>query len=282
MISVDSSKNKVCECRGCGKLVKGRSTSNFREHQEFRCTGLVAAAARGVEGIVCALPKKGSQATIEQDGTLIQPFSHRSFLSAVMKWIIVTGLPFTTIENPHLQRAFLVSNPGARLQSARTVARRLEDTYDIVNDKVLELIRAIPSTLHYSHDSWTDSGRKHSYFGIYVTYIDPDDFEYKEVLLRLLRMRGRHTGERMARGLFSLFHDVIGTGTIGPGTADNASNNRAAADRVADMFRPEVVFPLEGADMVGCMCHIANIAALKYLGSEGKLSLQDIQGRRPH
>lgn len=276
-ISMDASKNQVCECRACGKMVKGRSTSNFRDHQRLGCTGLLAWAAAGGGGIVCALPKDGVQSTIEKDsGALVQPFNHRTFLSAVIKWIVVSGLPFTAIQNPHLQKAFLLANPEARLQSARTLARRLEDVYDVVNNKVLQVIRKVGSTLHYSHDCWTDSGRKNAYFGIYVSYINPNTFEYQECLLRLLHMRGRHTGERMGRGVYDLFNDVVGVTTLGPGTADNASNNRAAADRVAELFRLEEGleqgFRLEGSDLVGCMCHIANIAALQYINAEGKYS----------
>lgn len=279
-MSENAKKNKVCECRGCGKHVKGRSTSNFLDHQR-KCKGLAKAKLRGIPGIRCPVPDAETQSTIDGDsGTLVRSFTHKEFLSAVMKWIIVSGLPFTTIQNPHLQRAFSCANAEARLQSARSLARRLEDTFDIVNDRVLKTLRNVSSFIHYAHDSWTDSGRKNSYFGIYATYVD-DHFEYKEVLIRLIHMKGAHSGERIAQGLFDLFHNVLGVSKrLGPGTGDNASNNRTAAFHLAQLINAEVEdidIDMRGQDFVGCLCHIANIAALKYIAGEGRSRIPQVR-----
>ena len=264
--TINGSKNKTMVCRACGKTVKGRSTSNFHDHQRTKCDKLAEAARQGIPGIMCEVPATASQTTISAtSGALRQPYSHKAFLAATMKWIIVSGLPFTTIQNPHLQAAFHAANPEAQLQSSRTLARKLEDTYDIVSDRIVDHLRSINGTIHYAHDSWTDTGRKHSYFGIYATYVD-DSFEYKEVLIRLLHMKGKHSGIRMGNGLFDLFHNTCGIAArIGPGTGDNASNNRTAADRLAQLLSTELLEEHSGAHLVGCVCHIANIAALKYL-----------------
>ncbi|KAJ9095036.1 hypothetical protein QFC21_005829 [Naganishia friedmannii] len=223
--TVKGSKNKACQCRACGKIVKGRSTSNFHDHQRTKCPKLAEAARLGIPGIMCDIPITASQTTIgTTTGAIIQPYNHKKFLAATMKWIIVSGLPFTTIQNPHLQKAFEAANPAARLQSARTLARKLEDTYDIV-------------------------------------------------LLRLLHSRGKHTGVRMGNGMFELFHNTCGIATrLGPGTADNASNNRTAADRLAQLLSTELLEVHVGADLIGCLCHIANIAALKYLEGASQLT----------
>jgi hypothetical protein len=264
--TINGSKNKTCVCRACGKVVKGRSTSNFHEHQRTKCTKLAEAVRQGIPGIMCEVPATASQTTISAtSGTLRQPYSHKTFLAATIKWIIVSGLPFTTIQNPHLQKAFHAANPEAQLQSARTLARKLEDTYDIVSDRIVDHLRSINGTIHYAHDSWTDTGRKHSYFGIYASYVD-DNFEYKEILIRLLHMKGKHSGIRMGNGLFELFHNTSGIAArLGPGTGDNASNNRTAADRLAQLLSTELLEEHNGAHLVGCVCHIANIAALRYL-----------------
>ncbi|KAJ9112260.1 hypothetical protein QFC22_006344 [Naganishia vaughanmartiniae] len=258
------------QCLHCPKIVKGSSTSNFLDHQRLRCTGLLEAHRLDHLGICCDVP---SQSTIApKSGELQLPFTHADFLAAVMKWVIVSGLPFTTIENPHLQKAFLAANPLAQVQSARSLARRLEDTWDVVNERIIDMVNALPSTLHFLHDSWTDTGRKNCYFGIYATYIT-NNFEYKEVLLRLLHMKGTHTGERMGDGMFDLFHNVFNVSNhLGPGTGDNASNNSTAADRLARLLQAESPTEQDGEDFVGCMCHIANIAALKYLSNESSLS----------
>jgi hypothetical protein len=168
-------------------IVRGRSTSNFHDHQRNKCPKLGEAARLGIPGIMCDIPITASQTTIgTTTGEIIQPYNHQKFLAAAMKWIIVSGLPFTTIQNPHLRKAFEAANPAVRLQSARTLARKLENAYNILSDRVVNHPRSVTSTIHYIHDSWTDTGRKNSYFGIYATYID-DNLEYKEVLIRLMQ-----------------------------------------------------------------------------------------------
>jgi hypothetical protein len=267
--TIGKSKNMVKECRGpgCGKLVKCQNTSNFITHQRM-CPGLLEAHRRGMPGIMCDVP---AQATFQQGSSeLVLPFKHSKFLAAVMKWIIVSGLPFTTIQNPHLVQAFQEANPDARLQSARTLARKLEDTFDNVNTKVLDEVCRQDCILHYTHDSWTDSGRKNTYFGVYISYIDTN-WQYQELLLTLMHMRGSHTGQRMGDGLFDLFHNIIGiSGQLGPGTGDNASNNKKAAMRLEDLLRARFNVETRGQEFVGCICHIANIAALEYISGEGK------------
>ena len=264
------SKNKVMDCRACGKSVKGQSTSNFHIHQRYKCPKLAEAATQGIPGIMCDVPTAGSQSTINQrTGGLVQPFHHRTFLDKVMLWIIVSGLPFTTIENVHLQAAFQAANQYATLQSARSLARKLEDTWDVLNNKVIAKVRKIRSLVHFSHDSWTDSGRKNSYFGVYVTFIN-DDWKYEEMLLRLIHMKGVHSGERVGDGLYGLFDTIGRIGRIGPGTADNASNNKRAALRLAELMKLEGSPGAAGYEILGCVCHIANLAALKYLENEGR------------
>ena len=222
-------------------------------------------------GICCEVPDTPVQATIHK-GKLVKPFNRSAFLQAVMKWIVVSGLPFSTIENPHLQAACHTANPDADLQSTRTLVRRLGEAYDLVNERVVAELRSVASTVHFVHDSWTDAGRKNSYFGIFATYID-SNFEYKEVLIRLIKMEGQHSGKRMGDGLFYLFHNVLGIAeNLGPGTGDNASNNRSAAARLENRLRTELGVETLGEEMVGCMCHIANLAALQYIKEEGKSS----------
>lgn len=93
-------------------------------------------------------------------------------------------------------------------------------------------------------------------------------FNYKEVLIRLWHMRRSHCGERMAKGLFNVSHNVLGlSGRLGPGTGDNISNNRTAAFCLERLVRAEL-----DIDLIGCICHIANIVTLKYIAGEGKRS----------
>jgi hypothetical protein len=266
----DKKGNSTCICKACGREVRGRGTSNFLQHQRNSCSGLKQAKLLDWPGICCDVPDKDVQTTLDKSsGKVIQPFSSTKFQHAVTKWIVVTGLPFTTIENEELQETFALANPEAKLQSARTLVRRLEESYTTVRDRLDGTLVRQPSTIHYTHDAWTDSARKHCYFGIFVSFVD-EGFEYREQLLRLIPMKGAHTGQRMGDALFNLFSDVIGISTkLGPGTGDNASNNRAGAERISELLQSHHDISQPGSEMVGCMCHIANLAALAYIEGEG-------------
>ncbi|KAJ9120568.1 hypothetical protein QFC24_005253 [Naganishia onofrii] len=274
-LSKPGDKNKVMRCRACEKLVKGQNTSNFLNHQRLSCKGLGEAIRMGMKGICCDPPAGGSQATLGEDTSLVLPYNHNDFLAAVMKWIIVSGLPFTTIQNQHLQKAFLAANPAARLQSARSLGRKLEDTYDIVSERLTDVLRNSKAVIHYTHDSWTDSGKKNSYMGIYASFINKD-YEYKEYLVRLLHIRGTHSGERIGDGIFNLFSKHLNiAASLGPGTADNASNNITAAERMSVLMRSEYDFDYPAESLMGCVCHIAILAALAYLEGESTLDASD-------
>lgn len=87
-------------------------------------------------------------------------------------------------------------------------------------------------------------------------------------------MTGSHTGrpcERIADGLFDLFHNVLGImDHLGTGTGDNASNNIMAVKWLLTLTGTELKLDSHGRDFVGCLCHTANIAALQYISGEGK------------
>lgn len=109
-----------------------------------------------------------------------------------------------------------------------------------------------------------------SYMGIYASFIN-SKWEYQEVLVRLLHLQGTHSGERMGDGLFHLFSKVIPVhGSLGPGTADNASNNLTACERISVLMRSEYDVEYPPEDLMGCMCHVANLAAVAYSDGECK------------
>ncbi|KAJ9111765.1 hypothetical protein QFC22_006424 [Naganishia vaughanmartiniae] len=107
--------------------------------------------------------------------------------------------------------------------------------------------------------------------GIYASLIN-EDYEYKEYLVRLLHIQGTHSGERIGDGLFNLFSKHLNLArSLGPGTADNASNNVTAAERIAVLMKSEYSYEYPAENLMGCVCHIANPAALAYLEGESTL-----------
>lgn len=97
------------------------------------------------------------------------------------------------ISNPSLQQAFILVNPNATLQLLWTLVCTLQNLYLGIQKKVDSTFQASTSTIHYTHDAWTNSAGKNCFFGIYGSFID-EKFEYQEYLMWLLQMSGKHTG----------------------------------------------------------------------------------------
>lgn len=129
-----------------------------------------------------------------------------------------------------------------------------------------ERLKGVSSTIHYAHDAWTDPAHKHCFLGIYASYID-EHFVDRRVLLRLMHLKGRHTGTRLGEGLFDLFDELGIANNVGPGTVDNAGNKITAADRLNERLCGELMLDSPGGPM-RCLCHIANLAANDYLKAE--------------
>lgn len=127
------------------------------------------------------------------------------------------------------------------------------------------------TVIHYAQDAWTDKGMQNCYLGIYAYYID-SKFRRQSVLLQFMELRGKHEGRRIGQALFKLFDEMDIAGNLGPGTGDNASNNKSAANFLGDLLRANKDVDVHGKNMVGCICHIVNLAAKDFSNSESKSS----------
>lgn len=264
------------QCRHCPRLVAAplAGTTNLRRHQE-KCPNLREAIKKGSPGIpadLIAIEKsnKVSQTLLNpESGHIILPFDKAVFLNKVSTWVASDALAFRIVESPKLRELLTYANPLAKLCSADTITRITADQYDIVKEKVNAEIRALNTTVHYAYDAWTDKFRASEYFGIYVYWID-DTFQYREVLLRLIHLN-KHDGVSIGTALFQLFEQIGITKNIGPGTADNASVNGATAKALNNLVFDKHLYDLPARNLVGCMCHIASLAASAFLKEEGKL-----------
>lgn len=64
---------------------------------------------------------------------------------------------------------------------------------------------------------------------------------------------------------------------VGPGTADNASNNRTATRQLAERLTYEAENEIDGEDVIGCLYHVVNLAANDSLKPE-----RTCQGTQSH
>lgn len=270
----DLEKTVQYRCKACQRLVKAQRgrNSNLHTHQS-RCPKLHKALRNGVPGITnknrLRLQSSSSITIDPRTGGLTQPFSQDGVNDFLHKWVIGQGLPFTAVQAPELHALLRYCNPAIRAPCANTVRNHISAAYERCRAYVDARLAALNCTVHYAHDAWTDSERRNSFFGIYVSFIDCQ-YQYQEILLRLCHLQGIHSGVRIGDGLFELFSQVGITNRLGPGTGDNASNNLAAARQLSQRLEYEANYLIESDELVGCICHIANLAAHAFLKAEGK------------
>lgn len=128
--------------------------------------------------------------------------------------------------------------------------------------------------IHYAHDTWTDTSRRNCYIGIYAYWLD-EDFKLQSLLLRFMHLCGSQAGASLGDALLSVFSTMGVADRLRPGTGDNASNNRSGAIHLASRLEEEEGYHVDGCHIVGCMCHIVNLAAQDFLQKEGEYDRRD-------
>lgn len=261
------------KCKWCPVVRKAARTGtwNLLQHQ-YKCTGIdkarLSAKPNGVR--VTKAQVAAYQATLnKKTGALVKAFNVEAWKNTIVQWVATSGLPFTVAENASLRKAFVDSNAECILPSGDTIARRLETFYESACEAISTTLKQQDCTIHYAHDAWTDSQRRKSYLGLIACFVDKK-FVYQEVLLRLVPLVGGHGGRRIADSLFPLMQQIGIAERLGPGTADNASANARTAERMAELLFEEHQVDMDAKNLMGCVCHIANLAAQAYLDVESE------------
>jgi hypothetical protein len=252
-------------------------TTNLIKHQKV-CQGLAEAVEKNATGITQknreALAarglKKGQATLVRATGALQNPFTRSGFKARLLRWICSTSQPFSVVSSAEFEELMSFMQPGVVVISRNTVTNYLKRMYEVAKARVdAEVVKASKTTyIHYAHDSWTDTSRRHCYIGVYATWID-EDFKPQTRMLRFMHLKGSHSGIRIGNALFIIFSTLGIANRIGPGTGDNASDNKSAAMHLASRLRDEEHYCVNGCHIVGCMCHIINLAAQDYLANEG-------------
>lgn len=161
-------------------------------------------------------------------------------------------------------------NPNVDLPCSNTIKNRLKFLYDPIKAKVdMRLSEMSKDTVSpYAHDAWSDEGMQNSYFGIFAYYVD-EDYKYQKALMQVMAVNNKHEGKRIGQALYKLFEEICISAGVGPGTGDNVRDNKAAAIHLSSLLRANHDSNIWSRDMVGCLCHIVNLAAKDFLKMEG-------------
>ncbi|KAJ9094622.1 hypothetical protein QFC20_006862 [Naganishia adeliensis] len=275
------------KCRHCFKSVAGPKvgTTNLHTHQE-KCPMLLEAFKKRSAGVSQAAvnvqrAQLGPLQTLldGESGKVILPFNKADFLVKVADWIASDALALRIVESSKLRELLTYFNLLAKLCSADTITTTTAAEYERVKDKVISMLQNLDTVVQYAYDAWTDKFRSSEYFGIYASWID-EDFQYREVLLRLIHLNNHDAASRGA-ALFQLFEDMGLTTKMGSGTADNASVSGAIAKALNNLIFDKHLRDLPARNLLGCMCHVANIAPTEFLKEEGEdkiMSMSTLDG----
>lgn len=188
-------------------------------------------------------------------------FSQETFRKALLKWLVVSDEPFSTVQEQAFIDMVKTLNPDAKLYSDKTVRSDLMDTFNEKFTELKEKLKSVPGKMSITMDGWT-SRNILPFLAIRAHWLD-DQWEYQSQLLDFCHIEGSHSGANF-RDIFAKALQSLGVplDKIVSITVDNASSNDTFFDELED------VFDILGDDQhIRCLAHIINLAAQDVLKS---------------
>lgn len=184
----------------------------------------------------------------------------------IVRTITALQLPFQVVEHPELQMLCRLARAAPSMPefpSARTVQRRLQESVDDANQKILE---KLPSTakLSIALDCWT-SPFQQAFMAITGYFID-QDWNYREILLGFEPLHGTHSGVNLSNVLLERLQHCKIEGRVLAITTDNASNNKTLMKKIQESlsaFESHDQFPII---RIPCLAHVIQLSLKKLLG----------------
>lgn len=147
--------------------------------------------------------------------------------------------------------------------SARTVQRRLQESVNEANQKILE---KLPPTakLSIALDCWT-SPFQQAFMAITGYFID-QNWNYREILLGFEPLHGTHSGANLSTVLLErLYHHKI-EGRVLAITTDNASNNKTLLNKIQESLSALELHDHLSIIRIPCLAHVIQLSLKKLLG----------------
>jgi hypothetical protein len=177
-----------------------------------------------IDQLQLAASNPQEQATIN---TLIRAFNPTYFFQLLIRWLVLTKMPFSAINSPHLRALLTYLNDAVRigdcLPSHGTIRSFVLKEYKRHKDTIKDILAAAPGQLHFSMDIWTGRNRK-SILGINTHFIDASH-KQRSIVLALPELLDLHQGTDIKDVVVAIFEAFgIRPIQIGYVMADNADN----------------------------------------------------------
>jgi hypothetical protein len=166
-------------------------------------------------------------------------FNIQRFRLAAVGWLVESNLPLSTFESPAFQQLISTANPQAEAAlwaSHNSVTAYVLRLYNYIKPRVVKDLLHAQSKIHISFDGWTTKGGKRGYLGIIAHYVNSNG-SLVDLPIALPQLTGTHSGESIASVVIqTLNHFRINKATVGYFVLNNASNNNAAVEAIAQQI----------------------------------------------
>jgi hypothetical protein len=175
-------------------------------------------------------------------------------------WIINCQCPLHIVEDPELIQIFKFLNPTAKPVIADVIKDIIILFYTKGSVEMKTYLSNIQSKISFTLDLWTSPNNK-AFVSATGHYID-DEWVLHEVVIDFGLISGRHDGENIADGFFSVLKQYDLTTKFHAITLDNASNNETFTKELAKKLKEEEEITWDWESLrFRCFNHILNLAA---------------------
>jgi hypothetical protein len=185
------------------------------------------------------------------------------FRESLTEWIAIRNLPFSEVDSPSFRKVVRVLKSDAKVPSSDTIRRDVDKRFCSEKERMRAMLQDAPGRLSFGVDAWT-SPNMQAFLGITVHWIDAD-WQIRNMLLALVPLAGRHTGENLCGAFTAVCRDFGVMTKLLAITTDNASNNDTfLAHLEAVCLREGISFDRDSMH-VRCMAHVINLAVQDFL-----------------
>ena len=172
----------------------------------------------------------------------------------LVQWIISDSQAFRVAESPFFQQFLESLNFDYKAVKKDAVTQRTMNLFDIVKQKIIELLANHSQKFSLTLDIWT-SPSQDPFLCVTLHLID-QNWILKAQVIAFRYIPGKHSGANMALVLESILKEYKIEDRILSITMDNASNNDKLLD---ELIKKGIIVDAE--QHIRCFAHIVNLAA---------------------
>ncbi|KAF7372280.1 Zinc finger BED domain-containing protein 4 [Mycena venus] len=262
-------QSKTWKCRVCSRVyASGTSVSSRRKHLEGQHLDEYLDAIH--QHTWARKPSADHEKQLEERRTNYQrvPYSTAALANQLVRVVVSNDLSINLIENRDFRDLLLFLRETLRDADIphRTKLRSLIiDAWLDYWEELKAELRLSLGRISFTGDIWS-SAALHPYLAITAHWfgrrLDTNQVLLRQALLAFRRIRGAHSGQRIARVVFDVMDQAEILGKIGHFTLDNASNNLSFMTHFSILLRRRDINGFDAKNnYIRCFAHIINLCS---------------------